>query len=77
MLTFFGSAAVTIMMVSYSLESRSKWFVLLFAAGSASTAVYSGLVQAYPVTVIEALWAVIALQRLFKRHRDEALASRQ
>jgi hypothetical protein len=48
MLTIFGSIAVSVMMVSYWLEPRSKWFVLLFASGSAATALYSGLVEAYP-----------------------------
>ena len=41
-----GSVAVTVMMLSYALEARSKWFVLAFVAGSAATAVYSALVQA-------------------------------
>ena len=76
MITLFGSIAVTIMMLSYWLEPRSKWFVLLFAAGSAATSAYSGLVQAYPITVIEAVWAMIALQRFFRRHQQEALAIR-
>lgn len=48
MLTLFGSIAVSAIMVSYWLEPRSKWFVLLFAGGSAATALYSGLVEAYP-----------------------------
>ena len=70
MLTFFGSIAVSVMMVSYWLEPRSKWFVLVFAGGSAATALYSGLVEAYPITVIEALWAVIALQWFLRKHRE-------
>jgi len=67
MLTFFGSVAVAIMFVSYWVEARSKWFVLVFAGGSAATSVYSGLVQAYPITGIEALWAIVALQRFSRR----------
>ena len=70
MLTIFGSIAVTVMMVSYWLESRSKWFVLLFAGGSASTALYSGLVGVYPITVVEALWTLVAMQRFVRRHQD-------
>ena len=72
MLTLFGSVAVAIMMFSYWLEPRSKWFVLGFAGGSAATSVYSGLVEAYPITVVEALWAVVALQRFFRRHQEVA-----
>ncbi len=67
MVTIFGSAAVGVMLVSYWLEPRSRWFVLAFAAGSAATAVYSGLVQAYPLTAIEAIWALVALQRFRSR----------
>ena len=70
MLTVFGSIAVTIMMVSYWLEPRSKWFVLLFAGGSAATALYSGLVEAYPITVIEALWTLVALRRFVNKHQE-------
>lgn len=74
MITLFGSIAVAIMMLSYWLEPRSKWFVLLFAAGWAATSTYGGLVAAYPITVIEAIWAVIALRRFFGRHRHGASA---
>ena len=67
MLTAFGSLAVGSMFVSYWLESRYRWFVLTFAA----TSVYSGLVAAYPITVIEAIWAMVALQRFATRsHRE-------
>ena len=65
MLTVFGSIAVTIMMVSYWLETRSKWFVLAFAVGSAATAIYSGAASAYPVTVVEAAWTLVALRRSY------------
>ena len=75
MLTLFGSIAVTIMMLAYWLEPRSKWYVLIFAAGSAATSAYSGLVEAYPITVIEAVWALIALRRYLQRNRQEALAT--
>ena len=73
MLTLFGSIAVGVMFYSYWLESRSKWWVLTFAIGSAATSLYSGLVEAYPITIIEALWALVALQRFLRRSREEAL----
>lgn len=75
MLTAFGSVAVAIMFLSYWLEPRSKWYVLVFAIASAATSAYSGLVEAYPITVIEALWAAVALQRFVRRYRGEALVS--
>lgn len=71
MITLFGSLAVAIMLAAYALESRSRWFVLLFAAASAATAAYSGVVEAYPITVIEALWALVALRRFARRRTQE------
>ena len=71
MLTLFGSIAVSIMFLSYWLENKSKWMVLLFALGSALTAAYSGLAAVYPITVIETLWALVALQRFYRRFRLE------
>ena len=71
MLTAFGSIAVGTMFTSYWLESRSRWFVLLFAVASVATAVYSGLLAAYPITVIEFLWAGVALRRFLARSRTE------
>ena len=72
MLTAFGSIAVAIMLLSYWLESRSKWMVLLFAGGSALTSAYSAVVAVYPITAIEAVWTLIALQRFFRRRREES-----
>ena len=46
----YGSLAVGSMFVSYWLEHLSRWFVLSFAVASATTAGYSGLLSAYPIT---------------------------
>ena len=73
MLTVFGSLAVGIMFLSYWRERSSKWMVLLFAVASAATSAYSGLVEAYPITVIEALWSGVAFHRFYKRDREEKL----
>ena len=70
MLTLFGSVAVGAMMLSYGLEARSKWYVPTFALASAATSLYSGLVEAYPITVIEAVWSLVALRRFI--HRAQA-----
>lgn len=75
MLTLFGSIAVSIMFLSYWLEHRSKWMVLVFAAGSGLTALYSGLAQVYPITVIEGLWSLVALQRFVKRYQEEMMVA--
>lgn len=71
MLTLFGSIAVSIMMLSYWLEPRSKWYVALFAAASAATAVYSGLAEVYPIMAVEAVWSVVAVRRFYVRHQRE------
>ena len=71
MLTAFGTIAVATMFVSYWLERRSRWFVLVFSVASGATALYSGLVAAYPITVVEALWAAVALNRFLVRRRTE------
>jgi hypothetical protein len=50
--------------------------VLAFAAGSAATAAYSALEAVYPITIIEGLWALAAVQRFWKRHQQESYFSR-
>jgi hypothetical protein len=63
MLTAFGAVAVTFMMVMYGLERRHRGFVLAFACGCALSSTYGFLSGTWPFGVIEALWAVIAVQR--------------
>ena len=70
MLTVFGSIAVAIMFLSYWLEDRSRWNILIFAGASAATSAYSGLEEVYPIMVIEALWSLVALQRFFNVSRS-------
>jgi hypothetical protein len=71
MLTAFGSVAVGIMFLSYWLEPRPRWYVLVFAVASAMTARYSGLAHVYPIMVVEALWAAVPLRRFATRSRVE------
>ena len=71
MLITFGVVAVSIMFVSYWNEERSKWLVLMFAIGCGLTSLYSGLAEIYPITVVEGLWALVALQRFVRRHLKE------
>lgn len=77
MLTVFGTVSVGVMLAAYWMEPRSKWFVLLFAGGSAATSAYSALVRAYPITAIEAIWAVVALARFLRRRVAEKAAVRR
>ncbi len=62
-LTIFGLFAVTAMLVSYSLEKRSHWFILAFAASCGLGSAYGFLQGAWPFGVIEAIWAVVAIER--------------
>jgi hypothetical protein len=62
-LTAFGLVAVTAMLVSYALEKRSHWFILAFAVSCALGSAYGFLQGAWPFGIVEAIWAVVALQR--------------
>lgn len=62
-LTAFGAAAVTFMMLMYALEHRGRGFVLAFACGCALSSTYGFLAGTWPFGVVEAIWAVIALRR--------------
>jgi hypothetical protein len=55
--------AVTAMVVTYALESRSHWFVLGFAVACALGSAYGFLQGAWPFGLVEAVWSVIALRR--------------
>ncbi len=71
-LLIFGSLAVGAMLVMYTLEERSPWFVLGFAAASATAALYGGLIEAWPFAAIEAIWAAVAVQRWRRRMQKHA-----
>ena len=62
-LTAFGLFAVTTMLVTYSLEARSPWFILGFAGACALGSIYGFLQGAWPFGLVEAIWSLVALQR--------------
>ncbi|MDQ6603699.1 MAG: hypothetical protein M3176_02090 [Chloroflexota bacterium] len=70
-LTLFGAVAVTVMMLSYALERRSAWWLLVFACACAASSTYGWLVGAWPFGVVEAVWALVALRRWWTQ-RDAA-----
>ena len=72
MLTLFGTVAVTVMFAAYTLEERSRWYVLVFAGACVATAIYSALEGVYPIMVVESLWALVALKRFADRTAAEA-----
>ena len=62
-LTIFGLVAVTAMLVTYSLEKRSPWFVLAFAGSCVLGSAYGFMQGAWPFGLVEAVWAVVAARR--------------
>lgn len=62
-LSLFGLVAVSLMMMCYALEARSRWYVLGFAGACALGSAYGFLQGAWPFGVVEAVWAVVALRR--------------
>ena len=67
MLSAFGLAAVTAMLIFYALEPRSRWYVLGFAGACAAGSAYGFLQGAWPFGVVEAIWSVVALRRWQQR----------
>lgn len=64
-LTFFGLIAVTAMVVCYTFEQRSHWYILGFTVACVLGSIYGFLQGAWPFGVLEAVWSVIALRRWF------------
>ena len=62
-LTLFGLAAVTAMLITYALESRSHWFILAFAGSCWLGSAYGFLQGAWPFGLVEAVWGGVALRR--------------
>jgi hypothetical protein len=71
-LTAYGAAAVTFMMLMYALERRGPAFVLAFACGCALSSSYGFLAGTWPFGVVEAIWTVIALRRYRDLRRSDA-----
>ncbi len=66
-LTVFGACAVAIMLLSYALELRSPWWVLVFALACAVSSLYGWLAGTWPFGVVEGVWALVALRRWWVR----------
>ena len=62
-LTLFGAVAVSAMLVSYALEQRSAWWVLVFAVACCGSSVYGFLAGTWPFGVVEGVWALVAVRR--------------
>ncbi len=73
MLQLFGLTAVLFTFAAYWLEGWSRWWVAMFSIGSAASAVYALLVEAYPFFIVELLWVAVSARRFVVRSRDELL----
>jgi len=62
-LTVFGLIAVTLMLIFYALEARSRWYTLGFAAACVLGSVYGFLQGAWPFGLVEAVWSLVAIRR--------------
>jgi hypothetical protein len=70
MLTIYGAAAVTFMMLMYALERRGPTFVAAFACGCALSSSYGFLAGTWPFGVVEAIWTAVALRRYMRLRRE-------
>ena len=75
MLTIYGVAVLTFMMVMYALEGRDRRFVLAFALGCALSSSYGFASGAWPFGVVEAVWCLIALDRFYRGPAPAATGS--
>ena len=65
-LSAFGLSAVIAMLVFYTLEARSPWFVLAFAGACGLASIYGFLQGAWPFGLVEAAWLLVALHRWWR-----------
>ncbi len=70
LLTVFGLVAVTAMLVFYRLEDRNPFFILAFSGACLMASAYGFLQGAWPFGVVEAIWAVVAAERWWRRTRN-------
>jgi hypothetical protein len=70
----FGLLSVTAMLVFYALEDHNPGYVLAFAVACALASTYGFLQGAWPFGVVEAIWALIAVQRWRKRTSRPAIS---
>jgi hypothetical protein len=69
MLTLFGVAALSFMMLMYAMERRGPLFILAFAVGCVLSSLYGFLSGAWPFGVVEAIWTAVALHRYASSRR--------
>jgi hypothetical protein len=70
-LTAFGAAALTFMMLMYALERRGRGFILAFGCGCMLSSAYGFLAGTWPFGVVELIWAGVAFNRYRNTANDE------
>jgi hypothetical protein len=68
-LTLFGLVTVTLMLVFYSLEKGSHWFLLAFSGSCVLASLYGFMQGAWPFGLVEAVWSGFALRRWWLERR--------
>lgn len=68
-LTWFGLVAVSLMLLFYAFEDRSRWCVFGFAIACALGSAYGFLQGAWPFGVVEAIWTLVALRKFWRAPR--------
>lgn len=66
---WFGLIAIVVMVLSYALEDHSVWFILVFAIACGLGAISSFLHGVWPLGIVTAVWAGIALRRFLLKLR--------
>jgi hypothetical protein len=69
-LDLFGLIAVSAMLAFYALEARSPWFTLAFAGACAMGSLYGFLQGAWPFGLVEAVWALVAVNKWRRLARE-------
>jgi hypothetical protein len=67
LLTLFGLVAVSLMLLFYTLEPRSYWYVLGFSVACAMGSAYGFLQGAWPFGLVEAIWTLVAFRRWWRK----------
>jgi hypothetical protein len=62
-LTLFGAAAVTFMMLMYALERHGRSFIFAFGCGCLLSSAYGFAAGTWPFGVVELIWAAVAFNR--------------
>jgi hypothetical protein len=74
-LTAFGAAAVTFMMLMYALERRGRGFILAFGCGCLLSSAYGFAAGTWPFGVVELISSGVALHRWRNTPSGEQRAS--